>query len=122
MDRSAGQTVLPRYATYETIAFANRSASVDALIAVRCARSVMRLDRIDSAKNGHFSMTSAFDIFRWKGHQSRSSKTKGVVTSIGLHIRPAANAATDHQRREPAQSSNVIRKNSVLRTSLRSDK
>jgi hypothetical protein len=65
-----------------------------------CARSVTALDAAESEKNGSFSATRAIlalaeaPLQRWSGQQSRSNRTHGSVTSIGLHIRPRAKRST----------------------------
>ena len=69
--------------------------------------NVMTEDPIDSTKSGIFSTINGIHFAGWSpvtrrnGQKSSNSSTAGVVTTIGLLIRPSANiAATSAYRRQ----------------------
>src|SRR5262245_26159 len=70
----------------------------------RCTRNVTTHEPTARAKKGSFSNSTrgrAGEVNRRKGKKSRSSKTNGTITSIGLLINPSAkhaNAAQYHVR------------------------
>ena len=82
-----------------------------------------------SARCGSFSTARARGVAaRRSGHTSSRSRTNGSVTSIGLAMRPSANAASPatYQRAEADSAhcpcaASVRRKKKVLRTSFRSE-
>ena len=65
-----------------------------------CARYVITHETADRSRNGSFSAARPSDGRRRSGQKSTSRRTKGSVTSIGLHVRPTANSSSAAAYRE----------------------
>src|SRR5438132_4038289 len=93
-----GHNILCKYAKYATNAFETRVAIGIASTTdppARCATNVTMLDRMVRISSGIFSRSNcgrldgSVNVKRRRGQKSRSSRTKGNVTSIGFAISPS---------------------------------